>query len=243
VAQPLVNGKRVASLFMTTDEDHHKTAKRPIAHAYAMTSLLDYEPFVDSTSRTLVEQLTRQYANTGRVCDFGEWLQWYAFDVIGEMTFSNRFGFLEQAKDVGNIIQTLNKSGTYTAIVGQMPWLDLCLGKNRLWGEALSKDKWGVSRFVLQFLKPRIEEADRVRLQGTEKAPLDFKDRTDFTAKFISAFDKYHGSIPQSQLLGWSLSNINAGSDTTAITLRAIFRGCFSNQTIQIYTSSLTFCA
>ncbi len=96
---------------MITDEDQHKTAKRPIAHAYAMTSLLDYEPFVDSTSRTLVEQLSRQYANSGKVCDFGEWLQWCAFDVIGEMTFSNRFGFLEEAKDVGNIIKTLNKSG------------------------------------------------------------------------------------------------------------------------------------
>ncbi|OCT44841.1 Pisatin demethylase [Cladophialophora carrionii] len=206
-----------------TDEDQHKTAKRPIAHAYAMTSLLDYEPFVDSTSRVLVEQLSKQYANTGRVCDFGEWLQWYAFDVIGEMTFSHRFGFLEQGKDVGNIIQTLTKSGAYTAIVGQMPWLDLWLGKNRLWGAALEKDKLEVSRFVLNFLKPRMEEADRLRLQGSEKAPLDFKDRTDFTAKFISAFDKYHGSIPQSQLVGWSLSNINAGSDTTAITLRAIF--------------------
>ncbi|EXJ74852.1 uncharacterized protein A1O5_01548 [Cladophialophora psammophila CBS 110553] len=209
VAQPLVNGRPVASLFMITDEDQHKTAKRPIAHAYAMTSLLDYEPFVDSTSRTLVEQLATQFADTGKVCDFGEWLQWYAFDVIGEMTFSNRFGFLEQSCDVGNIIKTLNKSGAYTAIVGQMPWLDFLLAKNRFWGSAFSKDKLGVSRFVLKFLKPRIDEADR--------------DRTDFTAKFISASDKYHGSIPQSQLLGWSLSNVNAGSDTSAITLRAIF--------------------
>ena len=96
---------------MITDEDQHKTAKRPIAHAYAMTSLLDYEPFVDSTSRTLVERLSSQYANTGKLCDFGELLQWYAFDVIGEMTFSSQFGFLEQGKDVGDIIKTLNKSG------------------------------------------------------------------------------------------------------------------------------------
>ncbi|KIY01189.1 uncharacterized protein Z520_02741 [Fonsecaea multimorphosa CBS 102226] len=215
-----------------TDEDQHKTAKRPIAHAYAMTSLLDYEPFVDSTSRTLVERLAALYADTDKVCDFGEWLQWYAFDVIGEMTFSSRFGFLEQGRDVGNIIKTLNKSGAYTAIVGQMPWLDYLLAKNRVWGGAFSKDRQGVSNFVLQLLKPRIEEADRVRRGESggsdgekvqSQAPQDFKDRTDFTAKFISAFVKYHGLIPQSQLLGWSLSNINAGSDTTAITLRAIF--------------------
>ena len=224
VAQPIVNGKRVASLFMITDEDQHKNAKRPIAHAYAMTTLLDYEPFVDSTSRTLVEQLMSQYADSGKICDFGEWLQWYAFDVIGEMTFSNRFGFLEQRRDVENIMETLNKSGTYTAVVGQMPWLDYLLAKNPFWGHAFSKDKLGVSKFVLKFLQPRIEEADRVRSGSGGKEPVAIKDRTDFTAKFISAFDRYHGSIPQSQLLGWSLSNINAGSDTTAITLRAIFR-------------------
>ncbi|KIW82186.1 hypothetical protein Z517_05213 [Fonsecaea pedrosoi CBS 271.37] len=224
VAQPLVNGKPVTSLFMILDEDQHKIAKRPIAHAYAMTSLLDYEPFVDSTSRTLVEQLTRLYADKGKVCDFGEWLQWYAFDVIGEMTFSNRFGFLEQGRDVDGIIKALNKAGTYVALVGQMPWLDYLLAKNRVWGGVFSKNKTGISKFVLQFLKPRIEEADKARLRPDgKKTPLEFKDRTDFTAKFISAFDKYHGSIPQSQLLGWSLSNINAGSDTSAIALRAIF--------------------
>jgi hypothetical protein len=41
VAQPIVNGKRVASLFMITSEKQHQAAKRPIANAYSMTTLLD----------------------------------------------------------------------------------------------------------------------------------------------------------------------------------------------------------
>ncbi|KAI1625028.1 cytochrome P450 [Exophiala viscosa] len=225
VAQPILNGKPVASLFMITDEDAHKAAKRPIAHAYAMTSLLDYEPFVDNTSKVLVERLTTLYANSGKLCDFGEWLQWYAFDVIGEMTMSKRFGFLEQGRDVNDIIKTLNNSGAYTAIVGQMPWLDYVLAKNPYWGHLFSKDKLGISKFVLGYLQPRIEEASLRKQQGAsatkEKKPVET--RADFCAKFIAAFEKYAGQIPQSQLLGWSLSNINAGSDTTAITLRAIF--------------------
>lgn len=216
---------------MITDEDAHKAAKRPIAHAYAMTSLLDYEPFVDSTSKVLVERLTTLYADTGKLCDFGEWLQWYAFDVIGEMTMSQRFGFLEQAKDVNDIIKTLNKSGAYTAIVGQMPWLDYLLAKNRFWGHLFSKDKLGISKFVLGYLQPRIDEArlrqkhqqSQAQALATTSAKPEVETRADFCAKFIAAADKYEGSIPPSQLLGWSLSNINAGSDTTAITLRAIF--------------------
>ena len=222
VAQPVINGRRVASLFMITNEDQHKAAKRPIANAYAMTTLLDYEPYVDSTSKVLVAQLTKLYADTGKVCDFGEWLQWYAFDVIGEMTFSRRFGFLEQAKDVGEIIKTLQTSTKYTAVVGQMPWVDYLLAKNPfLKNPPMSKKKRGVSAFVMPFLQTRIDETDRARHADEKFAKTE---RADFSSKFIAAFEKYHGNIPQSQLLGWSLSNINAGSDTTAITLRSIFR-------------------
>ena len=202
---------------MIVDEDQHKAAKRPIAGAYAMSTLLDYESYVDSTSQVFIKQLTDRYANTGKVCDFGEWLQWYAFDVIGEMTFSKRFGFLEQGRDVDGIISTVQGSGYYTAVVGQMPWLDYLLAKNPVFGNALSTKK--VSRLVRTFLDPRIEESEKARLQGDKLAS-----RADFSSKFIAAFEKYHGQIPQSQLLGWSLSNIIAGSDTTAITLRAIFR-------------------
>ncbi|KAK5322344.1 hypothetical protein LTR93_005547 [Exophiala xenobiotica] len=219
VAQPIVNGKRVASLFMINDEKQHQAAKRPIANAYSMTTLLDYEPFVDSTSKLFVERMNTLYANTGKVCDFGEWLQWYAFDVIGEMTFGRRFGFLEQGKDVANMIDVVQDSGWYTAVIGQMPWLDFLLAKNPFIETSWAKQKGAISSFVMTFLGPRIEEAIRVR-NGEEKV---VKDRTDFTAKFIAAADKYHGKIPAQQLLGWSLSNINAGSDSTAITLRAIF--------------------
>ncbi|KIW40987.1 uncharacterized protein PV06_06586 [Exophiala oligosperma] len=253
VAQPLINGKPVASLFMITNEDAHKAAKRPIAHAYAMTSLLDYEPFVDNTSTVLVERLTSLYADSDKVCDIGEWLQWYAFDVIGEMTMSRRFGFLEQGRDVGTIIKTLNKSGAYTAIVGQMPWLDYLLAKNRWWGHLFSRDKMGVSKFVLSFLQPRIDEA-ALRRRERKKDDNDDDDadvttstdhRKDFTAKFIAASERYSGKIPPSQLLGWSLSNINAGSDTTAITLRAIFHflllhpACLSRLLDELHSAEL----
>ncbi|KAK4694893.1 hypothetical protein P7C71_g2762, partial [Lecanoromycetidae sp. Uapishka_2] len=35
-----------------------------------------------------------------KICDFAEWLQFYAFDVIGEITYSKRHGFVERAEDV-----------------------------------------------------------------------------------------------------------------------------------------------
>jgi len=47
-----------------------------------MTSLLQYEPFVDTTSKVFVRRLNELFAEPGNVCDLGTWLQYYAFDVM-----------------------------------------------------------------------------------------------------------------------------------------------------------------
>ena len=220
VSQSLINGQRVASLFMILNEVKHKAAKRPIANAYAMTTLLDYEPYVDATSTVFLERLNTNFATTGQICDFGEWLQWYAFDVIGEMSFGRRLGFLEQGKDVEGLIKILHRVGWYTSVVGQMPWLDLVLDKNWLMSKLELPRKAVIARFVADLMNERLAEEVMATGDSDEKGR---KSRTDFLSKFLAAADANHGKIPESQLFGWSMSNINAGSDTTAISLRAIF--------------------
>jgi Cytochrome P450 len=85
-----------------------------------MSTLVQFEPFVDSTTTEFLYQLEQRFANraddTG-ICDFGKWLQYYAFDVIGELTFSKRLGFVEQGKDVGGIIGSLEWFLSYAAVV------------------------------------------------------------------------------------------------------------------------------
>lgn len=91
--------------------------RKPISHAFAMSHLMDYEPYVDSTSKFFTSRLTELYANTGDICDLGEWLQYYAFDVIGELTYSKRLGFLDRAKDVDGIMRSIDKSFDYAGVV------------------------------------------------------------------------------------------------------------------------------
>ena len=232
VAQSIVNGQRVASLFMITDEDKHRVAKRSIAHAYAMTTLLDYEPYVDATSTIFVDRLAELFAQKHQVCDLGVWLQWYAFDVIGEMTFGQRLGFLEQGQDVEGLIAILHRLGGYTALVGQMPWLDYFLEKNIVVHKLGLNRKRIIVQFVSGFLQRRLSQ-EKQALNSTESKAQSQNvscDRTDFLSKFIAGSKSYEGKIPTSQLLGWSMSNINAGSDTTAIALRAII--CEYNSTL-----------
>jgi len=47
-----------------------------------MSTLVEYEPLVDSTSRAFVHQITTRFVQTGQECDLARWLQMYAFDIM-----------------------------------------------------------------------------------------------------------------------------------------------------------------
>jgi hypothetical protein len=82
-----------------------------------MSTLIQYEPFVDSTTELFLSQTEKLFVNTGESCNFSRWLQFYAFDVIGEMTYSKRHGFLEENKDIEGIIQYISKLFDYVGPV------------------------------------------------------------------------------------------------------------------------------
>lgn len=52
-----------------------------------MTSILQYEQFVDNCT-AILEQRFVDFVKAGECVDLGHWLQCYAFDVIGEITVS-----------------------------------------------------------------------------------------------------------------------------------------------------------
>lgn len=107
VLQPMAQGKIIQGIFNTQDASLHSALRRPISNIYSMSNLVEFEPYVDSTIRVLLRQLEDARTNTDRAVDLGKWLQWFALDVMGEITFSKRLGFLDQGKDVDGIIQRI----------------------------------------------------------------------------------------------------------------------------------------
>ena len=85
----------------------HRMLKRPIAGIYTMSNLVSFEPYVDQTVSFFFAQLDKRFVQTGDICDLGTWLQMFAFDVMGELTFSKRLGFLERAEDVDGIMGSI----------------------------------------------------------------------------------------------------------------------------------------
>jgi hypothetical protein len=98
-------GKPVETIFATQNEELHRLLKQPIASIYSMTNLVLFEPYVDSTMTAFFERLNELFGKSGSTCDLGTWIQMFAFDVMGEITFSKRLGFLDKAEDVSNIME------------------------------------------------------------------------------------------------------------------------------------------
>ncbi|KAH6873828.1 cytochrome P450 [Thelonectria olida] len=216
VQQQLANGKATKTLFTTLDEAWHAKIKRPVASAYSMSTLTTYEPLVDRTIVKLFQELDGRYEKTGEDCPIFEWLQYYAFDVIGEITCGEAFGFLESGNDVGGIIEALNVTMDYNAIVGQIPWADHWLKKNPIW-TCLKQPTGAVAQFARQQLTSRLDEAK----DGASDYRKEF-DRGDFVDRFLRAKETHPDVVDDGQVFSYMVTNMFAGSDTTAISLRAI---------------------
>lgn len=105
-------------LVNTQDNNLHRAMKRPIAGIYSMSNLVEFEPYVDTTIEFFCRRLEEVQATApGQACDLGTWLQWFAFDVIGEITFSKRLGFLDAGRDVDGIMESIGSFFDYVSSV------------------------------------------------------------------------------------------------------------------------------
>ncbi|KAM0548822.1 hypothetical protein ACHAPJ_009678 [Fusarium lateritium] len=186
-----------------------------------MSTLVTFEPFVDSTSTEFIRQLKLRFAdrsNDAGVCDFGAWLQFYAFDVIGELTFSKRLGFVEKGVDVDNIIRDLESFLNYVSWIGQIPFLDNLFIKNPIKIWMVKNGFLNSSAPVAEFARKHVIERQQEEELGVAKAP-----RRDFLNRFKEAHKKDPDFITEQLVLALTVANMFAGSDTTGITLRAVF--------------------
>jgi hypothetical protein len=231
--QNIVNGKRAASLVAITEETEHARTKRAIAHAYSLTKLVEFEELVDSTINVFLDTLSSRFASTGQTCDLGRYLQYLAFDVIGELTFSKRLGFLETGEDVNGIIAAIGANFRYFSVLGQMPWLDNYLGKHPIYVKYFRKPVSSpILLFAQELLQERLDQLSKAETASSddkeadnEKADDTAMAKPDFLSRFLAA--RKDSEEPElmgdRQLLSYLFMNINAGSDTIGSTLKGIF--------------------
>lgn len=199
-------------MVFTVDEAQHSARKRPIAQAYSLSTLVEFEPFIDSTTAVLFSRLDELFANSNKTCDLGEWLQFQAFDVIGEPTFSKRLGFLEESQDVEGIMASIAANFDWCSVIGQMPILDLFLTKNPIYLKFFAKP---IASPIINFGQRRMME--RLSKEDNEEPAIDINDpeirsrelkrqgpsKPDFLSRFLTLRETHPNVITDKQLLAY----------------------------------------
>ncbi|KAH7135612.1 pisatin demethylase [Dendryphion nanum] len=226
VQNAVSKGRRLQSLFSTTNEDYHAKYRRCVNNAFAMSSLVNYEPLVTSTLSVFLDKTQEVYAKTGRSCNFSQWLQFFAFDVIGDLTWSKRLGFVEEQRDVDGIITFLGKFLSYAGPIGQMPILDLILEKNpiRLFAQriGLSNTVFPVTAFAQSRSNERAGQIQKIKTYGLPEGQANPRG-VDLLTKFAQAAHDHPEFMTDTQVLASCTSMVFAGSETTAISLSSVF--------------------
>ncbi|KAJ5854798.1 hypothetical protein N7534_007341 [Penicillium rubens] len=218
VQMTVSKGEPLPSLFSTLDESFHANLRRSVNNAFSMSSLVQYEPMVDETTEIFLNQTDRLFADGATVCDFARWLQFFAFDVIGSITYSKRHGFIEKNEDIDGIVKSLANIFDYSAPVGQMPWLDKLFWKNPIFDILQKLGLSDNSHPVAVFAKQRMQE--RMSAKGDVTGP---GAKDDLLTRFIKAGETRPDFMTNKRILTMATSMAFAGSETTAISIAAVF--------------------
>jgi cytochrome P450 len=206
-------GRRKFDLFAERSESIHSAQRRLVASTYSMSSLKDLQQYVDTTILKFMSCLEERM---NQEIDLGMWLQLFAFDVIGEVTFSKPFRFLAAGMDDGSFAQ-IESALRSAAWIGQVPWLYWVHDRLSPWiGNHLgiTARNGSLRQFAVR------EVADRID-RGSE--------RRDILGKLMDVQVKKPEEMNENAIVSMASSNIFAGSDTTAISMRAIMHFLLKN--------------
>ncbi|KAF4450625.1 cytochrome p450 oxidoreductase [Fusarium austroafricanum] len=166
-----------------------------------MSSVVHYESSIDKCADLLTQHL-EEMADSGELEDMRNWFQCYAFDVIGLITYGKRLGFLDRGEDIAGISAALDQNLQYSAQSGIFPSLHpyFIPVKNYLAGSKGAGRK-----------------------SETCTADEDSVATRDFLTKFLGKHNNDPEVFTEFHVLSGCAQNMFAGSDTTAITLSAVF--------------------
>ena len=88
-----------------------------------MTALTELEPYVDKCVELFLTRIAEVTDSGAKSIDISVWLQYFAFDVLGEINFSRQLGFLKTGTDVDNNIAAIDAILQYASLVSsQVLW-------------------------------------------------------------------------------------------------------------------------
>jgi cytochrome P450 len=183
--------------------------KRGAMSAFSMDVVVGLEQFANKCVSQLLGRLREVGENGNKSLDPVDWMQYFAFDVLGEINFSKDLGFMEKGSDFNGIIGAIGGILVYVSLIGQVP-----LAHKFLLGNPL-----------LPKILPSIEEANKVlqfSVQQVQDRLNNPTPRKDILNQLITTHNKDPTNLSIDEIIAITTTNVIAGSDTTAISLASV---------------------
>ncbi|KAK8102239.1 hypothetical protein PG984_015385 [Apiospora sp. TS-2023a] len=196
---------RFQSAMSTTDPKQKMERSRRLAPGYALSNVIKSEPAIDETVSMFLNWLDA-YASSRKPMDLGKFFSYLTFDVVGEVSFSRRFGFLEQGVDVGNSIGTSLALNAYITVAAFLRWLHVALLANPVvtWLAILPMGH------LFNTTKKAVDE----RQQSADA-------RWDILASWLQQMRQYPDQMDMKTIHTQATSLVGAGSDTVSSALQS----------------------
>lgn len=197
------------------DPIRHVAKNKNIMAGYQLTNIFKSEPYVDSCIELLEGHLDRMAQNGTVPVELSRWFNYFTFDVVGEATFSRRFGFLDTGLDVGGAYANGRMVLIYISLIGRAYWMHKLLLANPL------LDKLGL--LPLNHLETTTKSAIEARKKNPEV-------RKDMMEHWLEMRRNHPERMEEKEIFSAAIVNTAAGSDTVSATMQAFFYNLLKNR-------------
>ncbi|OAP61609.1 hypothetical protein AYL99_03812 [Fonsecaea erecta] len=199
--------------FTQLDETMHAERRKYVNSIYSMSTILESEPYIDGCIDVFLDKMA-QVARQGKEIDLGEWIQWYTFDVIGELFFGHQFGFLRDEHDYGRYIESLDTLLPGIALSCVLP--------------AYIRPLHSSLGMLFPTIRNSVKGFDEIRAAGRYWTSVRQQQMQSGSVERVDLLDKFF-KVKEDKA-GWDVDDIQneacvaifAGSDTTAVAIRSI---------------------
>ncbi|RDW77370.1 hypothetical protein BP6252_05423 [Coleophoma cylindrospora] len=228
VADFHVKGVRHSAIFATRDQEWHSKLRRAFGPVFTMSAVASLDTYVHETRDIFIGVLKDKFADKsgaeGRV-DLTKWFQYFAFDVLGQLLYGERHGFVETGGDVGDIIKILDILLAYGYFIGHVPWLDYLLHKNPIvvWLEKVGyiDSTFPVIPFAVKHLTSRAQREKKLSAEGEPTG--------DLLDRMMSLQGRHPEVLTDFEIVNMCAELVFAGSETISATLSALFYHLLKN--------------
>jgi cytochrome P450 len=197
--------KRYVNQMAELSSTEHIRKAKNLAAGYSLTNVIKVEPFIDHALQLLETQLDG-LSSTKEPVKFEQWFNYLAFDVLGEATFSQSFGFLEAGKDIGHTVANNVFLRVYISVQGHFPWAH----------------DWLLANPLIEYfnMTPSMHVFDTC-MAAIKKRTQNPEVRKDMLEQWKEQLERHPDRMDEIEIVTNAVGNLGAGSDTVSSVLQA----------------------